>query len=52
MRGAYASTTLRRYDQRGLFTTYRTPGGARRFLLREVRELAGLRWTRHQHDAG
>lgn len=38
-----SSPTLRRYDQRGLLTTYRTPGGHRRFLLSEVRALAGLR---------
>ena len=37
-----SSSTLRRYDQRGVLRTYRTPGNHRRFLLREVRELAGL----------
>ena len=38
-----SSPTLRRYDQRGVLTTYRTLGNHRRFLLSEVRELAGLR---------
>ena len=38
-----SSPTLRHYDQRGLRTTYRTPGRHRRFPLREARQLAGLR---------
>ena len=41
-----SSPTLRRYDQRGVLRTYRTPGNHRRFLLSEVRELAGLHATR------